>query len=139
MEVRLISKSEFDKILPVVGELYPSTPQAVLQSRLDEMKSQNYQCVGVFDAEKLIAVSGLWILTRLYCGKYAEPDNVVVLPEYRSQGVGKLLINWIENYAREQGCEVMELNAYTTNERAHQFWKSEGFQIIGYHFTRLLK
>lgn len=139
MILRLIPNAELDSILPLVQLLNPKLSAEVLSARLGEMKTQDFRCVGVWDSERLIAVAGLWVNTRLYCGKMIEPDNVVIHPDYRSRGVGKLLMNWIYDYAREIGCEVAELNAYTTNERAHKFWFNEGFKILGFHFTKPLK
>src|SRR5271156_4165996 len=108
MIIRLIPNSELDSILPLVQLLNPALSADLLRSRLAEMKTQDFRCVGVWDSERLIATAGLWVNTRLYCGKMIEPDNVVIHPDYRSRGVGKLLMEWIYAYGREIGCEVAE-------------------------------
>ena len=69
----------------------------VLKSRLDEMVERGYECVGVYDGDKLIGISGLWILVKYYIGRHIEPDNVVILPEYRGKGVGEQMMEWIFN------------------------------------------
>ena len=139
MITRLIPKAEMDVILPLVQLLNPTLSPELLQSRLNEMKSQDFECAGVYEGEKLIAVAGLWLNTRFYSGKTLEPDNVVIHPDYRSKGVGKLLMDWIYAYASRLGCETVELNAYVTNERAHKFWFNQGFKVLGFHFQKLIK
>lgn len=81
----------------------------------------NYECVGVYDEDKLIGICGMWILNKLYVGKHIEPDNVFVLPEYRSAGVGKLMLDWVIDYAKEIGCDATEVNCYVENLKGKQF------------------
>ena len=80
----------------------------------------------------------MWITTRYYCGKFVEPDNVVINKEYRNKGIGKKLMAWIYDYARNNGCIWSELSAYVTNPRAHKFYLNEGYNILGYRFCRKL-
>ena len=103
------------------------------------MVEQGYQCVGIYSGDKLIGICGLWILTKYYVGKHIEPDNVVILEEYRGNGLGKQLMAWIYDYAKAQGCIASELNCYLTNEKGQQFWEKEGYKKIGYHYQRAIE
>lgn len=145
-EIRLIPSKDVKSIIPLV-QLLNGVEESVLLQRLEVMMQNNYQCVGVYDTsaslsasnEKLIGVCGLWTLTKFYIGKHLEPDNVFILPEYRNQGVGELLMAWIDNYAKEQNCDAIELNAYIENAKGIEFWKKTGFYIRGHHFQKLIK
>ena len=136
--VSLISPADLSTILPLVKTLNPTIDEALLARRLDEMVGQGYQCAGAYDGGMLIGVCGIWVATRFYCGKYLEPDNVVVHPDYRSRGVGQTLMAWVYDYARSLNCEVVELNSYVASPRAHKFYFNEGFQILGFHFQKRL-
>lgn len=136
--VRLIPAAELPAILPLVQVLNPSIDAALLASRLSEMNGQGYQCAGAYIGEKLVGICGLWVATRFYCGKYLEPDNVVVDPDSRSLGVGQALMSWVYAYARELNCEVCELNSYVASPRAHKFYFNEGFAVLGFHFQKRL-
>ena len=125
-------------ILPLVKMLNPDIDEAVLARRLEEMPGQGYQCAGAFFGEKLVGICGMWMATRFYCGKYLEPDNVVVHPDFRSLGVGQKLMAWVYDYARTQNCEVVELNSYVGSPRARKFYFNEGFAILGFHFQKKL-
>jgi ribosomal protein S18 acetylase RimI-like enzyme len=78
-------------------------------------------------------------MTRFYCGKTIEPDNVIVDPEYQSKGIGEIMIDWVLEYGRKENCDVSELNAYVTNPGGQRFWMNQGFRILGFHFQKLLK
>lgn len=137
-EIKLIPKDKLISIIPLIQLLNPSLPQTLLQNRLEEMASQGYQCVGLYLNKQLIGICGLWIMTKFYVGKHIEPDNVFILPEFRRQGLGKQLLQWVYEYGKAQGCIASELNCYVINETGNAFWEQEGFAKIGYHYQRLL-
>lgn len=134
----LIPEEQIHSIIPLLQILNPKIEESVLQTRLDEMLQQNYKCLGVFDGERLIGISGLWIVTKLYVGKHIEPDNVVIHPDYRNQGIGEQMMQWIYDYGRQNGCVASELNCYVSNEKGHKFWFNEGYKILGFHFQKKL-
>ena len=138
IEIRLLDAEEIPGILPLVRQLNPTIPPATLRKRLAEMINLNYHCAGAFENGKLVGAAGMWFGARFYCGRYIDVDNVIVDEKQRSLGIGKLLMNWIEAYAREQGCEVSVLDAYTTNTEAHRFYLRDGYKIIGFHFHKEL-
>ena len=137
-DIRLISSENIKSIIPLV-QLLNGVDETILLYRLDVMMQNNYQCVGVYDQDKLIGICGLWTLTKFYIGKHLEPDNVIIHPEYRNKGVGELMMSWVDSYAKEQNCDAIELNAYIENEKGVEFWKKAGFYIRGHHFQKLVK
>jgi len=136
--IGFIQKERLEEIIPFLEKLNPKIEKDLLSSRLTEMIAQGYKCLGVFDGEKLIGISGIWVLTKYYVGKHIEPDNVYILPEYQGKGVGKQLMDRIFNYVRSIGCEASELYCFLTNEKGHKFWEQQGYQKIAYHFQKRL-
>ena len=105
---------------------------------LDDMLAHDYHMAGVFQGEDCIGLSGYWISTKLYCGRYLEMDNVVIDENYRSKGIGKLLCDYLEQKAIESRCGMIMLDAYLENEAAHRFYEREGFTKRGYHFLKTI-
>lgn len=124
---------------PLIVQLNPEIRMNYYAHSLNEMIKNGYFQVLVMDENKnLIAVSGIWIGTKLYCGKYLEMDNVVVDQHYRSKGIGEELYSYVEQLARENQCNVIMLDAYKENTRAHAFYEKYGFVAKGFHFIKQL-
>ena len=136
--VEEISISHLHVILPLIQKLNPELTPAILIERLDTMKTHDYHCAGLYLEEELIGISGFWIGGKFYCGKYMELDNVFIDEKYRSKGFGELLVDWLEQHAKTLGCEVIMLDAYVSNTRAHKFYIQRNYEIIGYHFSKEL-
>jgi GNAT superfamily N-acetyltransferase len=139
IEIKLIANDQIFSIIPLLRTLNGAIPEAVLRSRLNEMLEQGYRCAGIYSEHNLIGICGLWIITKYYVGKHIEPDNVVILEEYRSNGLGKRLITWVCSYAKSQGCIASELNCYLSNEKGQAFWDGQGYKKIGYHYQRTIE
>tara|TARA_R110001583_G_scaffold12354_4_gene54946 strand:- start:155 stop:586 length:432 start_codon:yes stop_codon:yes gene_type:complete len=138
-QIGFIPKENINEILPLVQMLNNyKIPVETLKRRLQDMLMDGYQCLGAYDKDELIGICGVWVLNKLYVGKHLEPDNVFVLPEYRSSGVGKLMLDRVLNYALEIGCNTSEINCYINNDKGIQFWNNQGYKAIGYHMQKVL-
>ena len=136
----LDGKAEMLNYLSVMQELYPSLTFEDYDTDLNAMIPNNkYGQVAVFEGDDCLGIAGYWIGTKLWCGKYLEIDNMVVSSKFRSRGVGKLIFNYLNEKATEEGCSMMALDSYTANFKAHKFFYNEGFGPKGFHFIRILE
>jgi GNAT superfamily N-acetyltransferase len=135
----LVDKQEMINNISVLQVLYPSLTLEEYEAELDQMLPHNYGQVGVFDGEICLGISGFWIGTKLWCGKYLELDNIVVVEKYRSQGIGKLIFDFLHKKAMEYDCTMLSLDSYTTNFKAHKFFYNEGYSPKGFHFINILQ
>ena len=136
---KLTSKNEMLSFLPIINELYPTLSAEDYDMQLDEMMPYRYSQVGVFEDKKPIGLAGIWIGNKFWCGKYLEIDHVIVLESYRSQGIGKLVFDFVKNVAREEGWLSIGLDSFTHNHRSHKMFFKEDFVIKGYHFVYTLE
>lgn len=60
----------------------------------------------------------------------ADIQGLVVEDEYRGNGIGQLLVDAAENWARRRGCTSMRLVSNVVRERAHEFYKRLGYEIL---------
>lgn len=137
-EFKFLDNTQTRLIACLLHELAPHIPITLLESRLDEMFERDYQCVGIYVEDDLIGVCGLWILMKYYSGRQLEPDNVYIKPKYQSNGIGKQLCDWLAEYARQQRCEVLELNCYLENKSGQHFWQDNDFTAIGLHYSKTI-
>ena len=71
--------------------------------------------------------------------RYVEVENIGVRPEYRSQGIGKKLINEATKWAKKQNASKLYISAYWGNKKAINFYKKNGFYEIGLELDKKLK
>jgi ribosomal protein S18 acetylase RimI-like enzyme len=60
-------------------------------------------------------------------GKRATVESVRVDEQYRGQGIGKELMLWAINRAKEENCVAMQLTTNLDRTDAHRFYENLGF------------
>ena len=136
---RIIPKDDILIIIPLLKKLGDNRISTeLLKERVLEMSGQNYECLGIYDVDKLIGICGMWFQTRHYAGKSMEVDHVIIDDAYRNQGIGNLLMEFVYAYAKQKNCNWVELNTYVDNYPSHKFYYNQGFIARGYHFIKEL-
>ncbi|MDO8498089.1 MAG: GNAT family N-acetyltransferase [bacterium] len=57
----------------------------------------------------------------------ADLENLVVDGKFRSQGIGKELVDSFTSWAKEIGAKRISVNIFSGNEKGMKFYKREGF------------
>ncbi len=78
-------------------------------------------------AGQVVGVTGL-----LVNGQEAEVEPLVVLPMYRGQGIGRLLVERAVAEARNLDVRYLSARPVARNERAISFFYGAGFQTLGH-------
>lgn len=93
----------------------------------------------VIEVEKKIIGTGTLIIEPklTYNISYmGHIENILVHENYRGKGLGKLIVNYLSNYAKEYGCYRIDL---TCEDRLEDFYKNLGFEIKQLGMTMLIK
>lgn len=122
--------------LPLIQQLSPSVTAENYTVMLDDMLAHGYRMLLVMEGKECLGLSGFWVSTKIYSGRYLEMDNVVVADGHRSRGIGKLMCDFLTELALREGCRMLMLDAYLENAKAHAFYEREGFAKRGYHFLK---
>lgn len=132
----LTTLAEMEERFSLVKQLNPKLEKDSYSEMLNAMLKNGYRMIAAFKENECVGVSGFWIATKIYSGKYVELDNVITDENYRSKGIGKLLSDWIIEEAKKQRCKVAMLDAYVENYKGHRFYFREGFTVRGFHFIK---
>ena len=133
-------KEEMLNTLPLLNFLYPELLKDRYAEMLDEMLPLGiYKQLAVKQNNEFVGVCGFWICTKVWSGKYLELDNFVVHKDYRSKGVGDLIVNYLREKAIKENCNMLALDSYTDNFPAHKFFMNAGFVPRGFHFIQKIK
>ena len=64
----------------------------------------------------------------------AVVEDVCVDEQLRGQGIGRAMMRFAMDFARERGCYKLALSSNAARERAHAFYRSLGFEQHGLSF-----
>ena len=62
--------------------------------------------------------------------------TLVVNPDFGGQGLGKLFVEFFENYCRKLGCDVVRLDTQVKNDRPFNMYPKLGYRLAGIRETR---
>ncbi|WP_103069470.1 GNAT family N-acetyltransferase [Aquimarina sediminis] len=120
-------------------ELRPNIEEEKYLSLIKELEEiSNYQLLGVQKGDRIEAVAGFRISKSIAWGKYLYIDDLVTLPGNRSEGAGKLMLDWLCKYAKEHDCNRLDLDSGVQRFGAHRFYLRERMDILCYHFVKTL-
>jgi GNAT superfamily N-acetyltransferase len=73
-------------------------------------------------------------------GFVTQISLLVTKKEYQGQGIGRALVGFAEEWTLERGSDMLYLSSGIKPERirAHEFYKSIGFDVTGYRFVKKL-
>lgn len=135
----LANDAEFSAMWPLIAQLGHEMNESEFHVRLLTMRASGYRCMAAFEGEKIIALAGFWMLTRFWCGKNVDIDNVIVDEAHRNAGLGNKLMERIEAVAKAEGCNIAVLDTYASNHASHRFYIRNGYDLVGYHFVKSLQ
>jgi GNAT superfamily N-acetyltransferase len=136
--IELTTKEEMLAQYTVMLHLYTNFTYEKYDAYLTEMIPHNYKQIAVFEGDVCVGLSGLWSGTKLWSGKYLEIDNFIVHPDHRKKGIGKMMTDYVDAKAKELGCTMIVLDAFTGNFNAHRFYYNQGYAPKGFHFLKII-
>lgn len=87
---------------------------------------------GVFDEQSDLDKLGHKVM------KYGDILDLFVEEEFRGTGIGKELMNKMEDYFRSQKCDVVVIEVFGPNNKAHQFYEQLGYADRDYRVQKIL-
>ncbi len=135
MQIRLVkSTEEIRACYPVMRELRPNYSEELFVEQVERQLRSGYWLAVLEDAGQPVCVAGFRLGECLAWGHYLYVDDLVSLPETRSLGHGRAMLEWLRERARSEGCEALHLNCGLQREAAHRFYEREGLTRASYHF-----
>ena len=133
------------KDLSILNHLYADMNDRPLMSEAEIIKVwqqirkvPDYYIYLAYIEDKAIGTfSLLFTPTMMHRGFYRSAilDSVTVLSTYRGKGYGKQMIQKALKISANAGCYKVTLSSSIKRDRAHNFYKSLGFQQHGWSFS----
>ncbi|PLT29976.1 GNAT family N-acetyltransferase [Peribacillus deserti] len=123
--VELMSESEFIQAFPLMLQLCDHLSQQEYIQLLNEMRKEGYRLFALLDEEnRMTALAGVFIHIDFFNGKYLWISELVTCQETRSNGIGKLLMKDIEDFAKKEKCKKVITYSGLSRDKAHHFWEN---------------
>jgi GNAT superfamily N-acetyltransferase len=110
------------------ADLGYAVPTEVMRERIAHLTLDH--AVFVAEADKVIGWIDVGLVFHLQSGTRAEIGGLVVSSESRSQGVGRLLLQRAEQWAREKGMTRLLLRSNVKRNDAHRFYLREQYTQV---------
>ncbi len=123
-----------------LDNLHPEYREKMAILDLEEIKNNNGKCYLAIEEEKVIGLIMGYVITYdeydyldYKCPKSGEVSELIVSKRARNSGIGKSLMNKMEQYFKSINCEYIFIDVFGYNKNAIEFYKKQG-----YH-TRMLR
>ena len=93
----------------------------------------------VVENDTAVSVAVWRLIENTADGRRVYVDDLVSDEQRRSQGSGKLLLDWLESQAVALGCDALTLDSGVQRHRAHRFYFREGMHVSSFCFRKALK
>lgn len=114
----------------------------VLNERIDQIKQDPHNFLFVNEINGRVEGTVLLsiCLDAMYGNRpYAVVENIIVDPLCRGMGVGKELLQYIEDYCSKAACREVLLMSNIKRSAAHEFFERQGFNHIAKGFKKYLE
>ena len=139
MRIRMAERDDSNNLLPLLDELGYQISKGAFETQTDLYINSD-------DCELLVAQTEEGSLSGLIAGHLFplihQPGNVgrimalIVGENFRSQGVGSLLLETLESWFRKNKCNRFEVNSGDYREVAHEFYQSKGYRVDERRFIK---
>lgn len=135
---RIVEPRWLELAEPVHRQLRPQLP-ADYAGRLAQVFANGARMVLAVDAAEVVGLA-LWrLVENTHEGRRLYVDDLISDEQRRSQGIGRMLLDWLEARARMLDCDVLALDSGVQRQQAHRFYFREGMHIPSFCFRKTLK
>ncbi|KMY46523.1 acetyltransferase [Bacillus sp. FJAT-27916] len=127
MDIKIVTnEEELQQAYQVRKIVFVDEQKVTVEEEIDHLEEESTHFLVMNENDEPIGAGRFRIVDN-----YGKVERICVLPQARSTGVGRSLMEAIEQHALSQGLEITKLNAQV---QAIPFYKSLGYGIISEEF-----
>ena len=124
------------RCFPVIHELRTAlTSVEEFVARVQQQQAEGFQLAFLERDGQIVTVTGYRIQHMLASGLTLYVDDLVTGDAFRSQGNGKIMLDWLIETARAKRCDTFSLDSGTHRRDAHAFYFRERMRVTSFHFA----
>lgn len=130
----LKTAEEIQDAFPVMEQLRPLLRPSEFLPRVFRQMEQGYHLAAIIDEDEITCLAGFRIQENLAWGKHLYVDDLITQESARSRGYGEAIMDWLKEFAKDEGCKQLHLDSGTQRMLAHRFYFRQNMFINSYHF-----
>lgn len=136
--IRDMESRDYLSIAAIWRDVFTPVEDESVAGVCERMKGDGRYRIFVADMEGVVVgfVTTVEALSINLPDGYIKINGLAVLPEYRRQGIGKLLMERVEELARERGISLIGLASGFQRTEAHEFYEHLGYQKLSFWFRK---
>lgn len=128
--IRRATKDDAEAIATLYRQLNTLSPVSVLPERVEAVaSSSNTHLLVCDDGGEIIATALVCLCQDVMFDNqpFALVENLVVSANYKREGIGKSMMDYIEAFCLEQNCSKIMLQTSSENRNARDFYSAMGY------------
>lgn len=129
MVVERLKREDLPKYKALIDEAFDGSQELDKYLSYDE-NSSAYQVIVLKEKEDIVATVTMYKL-NLFTFSFQptiELFNLAVKKEYRRHNLGKILIEYVIDYAKDNGYKTIHLTCLESEKDVHAFYENVGFK-----------
>lgn len=138
MQIREMDLKELFEIYELIKQLHTHLSYKEFEDLIYDMRYMEYKMFGLFERGELIAFAGAAVQTTLAHKRHLNIFDLVTDEKERFMGYAKLMLLFLQDYAKAAMCEKIVLSNAFVYEDAEMFYTKNGFTKVAYTLVKTL-
>jgi ribosomal protein S18 acetylase RimI-like enzyme len=139
--IRQANLSDAPEVKRLLGQLgYPDLEFEAVKEKIIAYQKDNYRLfIAEVDDQIASFISLHWFELMHWKDKLGRITSFCVDENFRSKGVGKQIMDYVEKFLFDQGCIKIEVTSNNRRARAHDFYLKLGYVEDARRFMKMRK
>jgi aminoglycoside 6'-N-acetyltransferase I len=138
--VREAGPADGDGMIELLDQLGYPTAAATFAARYERLRDDAAAWIFVAERDRrVVGFASLYVIPLLEREPMGRLTALVVSEEARGRGIGRALVERVQEEAQRQGCDQLEVTSGLWRREAHAFYASVGFQKASRRFMMALE
>lgn len=139
MQIREMDLKELFEIYKVLKQLRVGLSYKEFEDLVYDMQHMEYKMFGVLERGELISFAGVAVMTNFEFKRHLSVFDFVTDKAFRSQGYAKLMLEFLEDYAKMAMCEKILFFGDFLDKENQKFYEKNGFKKRETFFIKSIK
>ena len=139
MQIRELTLKELYSVYDVLSQLRINLSYDEFENLVYDMRHIDYKMIGIMEKDVLVTFAGVAVGTNFYHKRHLFIYDFVTDEKYRAKGYGKMMLDYLKDYAKMAMCENLVLSSSFQKEDAHKFYEKSGFVKRSFVFVKGVK